>query len=59
MDNNISESIDDKVKQLLTDLNKFENGNDTAGTRVRKTAHELKAILHDLRKYVLERRKTK
>ena len=43
--------------EVSFDYDKFEKGNKTAGTRVRKTAQELKDLMQVLRKEVLETRK--
>jgi len=41
---------------LSVDTNKFFSGNKSAGTRARKQAQELKNLLQDLRKEILEER---
>jgi hypothetical protein len=50
-----------KIKTLVETLNfdheKFEKGNKTAGTRVRKTSQELRELLKVLRSEILEERK--
>jgi hypothetical protein len=46
------------VETMKTDVTKFNDGNKSAGTRVRKSAQELKALLQKLRTEVLESRKT-
>jgi hypothetical protein len=50
-----------KVKSLVESLNvdveKFENGNKTAGTRARKTSQELRELLKTLRGEILDARK--
>lgn len=50
-----------KIKELTevlsVDAEKFYNGNKSAGTRARKTAQELKALLQDFRVEILEERK--
>ena len=45
------------VETLSFDHEKFENGNKTAGTRVRKTSQELRELLKVLRSEILEERK--
>jgi hypothetical protein len=45
------------VETLDTDVEKFEKGNNTAGTRARKTSQELKELLKTLRGEILEARK--
>jgi hypothetical protein len=45
------------VESLSFDYDKFEKGNKAAGTRVRKTAQELKDLMQVLRKEILEIRK--
>jgi len=50
-----------KIKELTevlsVDADKFYNGNKSAGTRARKTAQELKALLQNFRVEILEERK--
>ena len=48
------ESIKGLVETLLVDTTKFYGGNKSAGVRARKTAQELKGLLQDLRKEILE-----
>ena len=43
---------------LSVDTTKFYNGNKSAGTRARKSAQELKALLQKLRGEILEHNKT-
>ena len=45
------------VESLSVDVEKFENGNKTAGTRARKTSQELRELLKTLRGEILEARK--
>lgn len=45
------------VESLSVDVEKFENGNKTAGTRARKTSQELRELLKSLRGEILESRK--
>jgi hypothetical protein len=52
------ENIKSLVETLSVDTTKFYAGNKSAGTRARKTAQELKALLQDLRGEVLEHKKT-
>jgi len=51
----------DKIKELTeslsVDAGKFYNGNKSAGTRARKTAQELKALLQQFRGEILQERK--
>ena len=52
-----------KIKQLMdlfySDADRFyRKGNKSAGTRARKTAQELKALLQKLRGEILENKKT-
>jgi hypothetical protein len=53
----------EKIKELTETLSlnagKFYKGNDSAGTRARGTAQELKELLQTLRKEILEERKKK
>jgi hypothetical protein len=52
----------DKIKELTEllsgDAIKFYKGNKSAGTRARKTAQDLKAMLQQFRTEVLEHNKT-
>lgn len=51
------EKIKELTEQLSVDGNKFFSGNKSAGTRARKTAQELKALLQQLRSEILEEKK--
>jgi hypothetical protein len=51
------EQIKELTEQLSVDGNKFFAGNKSAGTRARKTAQELKALLQQLRTEILEEKK--
>jgi len=50
----------EKIKTLTTQIDveatKFYGGNKSAGTRARKIAQELKELLQQLRKEILEKR---
>lgn len=48
------EKIKTLVESLSIDTTKFYAGNKSAGVRSRKTAQELKNLLQDLRKEILE-----
>jgi hypothetical protein len=52
------EQIKELSELLSVDANKFYKGNKSAGTRARKTAQELKALLQKLRTEILEHAKT-
>ena len=52
------EQIKTLVETLSVDTTKFYGGNKSAGTRARKSAQELKALLQTLRGEVLEHSKT-
>jgi hypothetical protein len=52
------EQIKELTEVLSVDTLKFYKGNKSAGTRARKTAQELKALLQKLRLEVLEQNKT-
>jgi hypothetical protein len=43
---------------MSVDVTKFYNGNKSAGTRARKSAQEIKALLQKLRGEILETKKT-
>jgi len=51
------EQIKELTEQLSIDTAKFYKGNKSAGTRARKTAQDLKALLQSLRTEILENRK--
>lgn len=51
------EKIKTLTEQLSVDATKFFNGNKSAGTRTRKTAQELKALLQEFRVEILEHSK--
>lgn len=46
-----------KTEELSNDTTKFYKGNKSAGTRARKEAQELKALLQQLRTEIIEERK--
>ena len=51
---NLEQNLNDKVKELLVNYKKFtEKNNNSAGSRTRKNAQELKKLLQELRVYVL------
>jgi hypothetical protein len=52
------EQIKVKTEELSVDTGKFYKGNKSAGTRARKLAQEIKALLQTLRTEILENRKT-
>lgn len=53
------EKIKVLTEQLSIDAGKFySSGNKSAGTRARKHAQELKALLQELRREILDERKT-
>lgn len=52
------EQIKALTEQLSVDASKFFNGNKSAGTRARKSAQDLKALLQKLRAEILEHKKT-
>ncbi len=51
------EQIKELTEQLSVDVNKFYGGNNSAGTRARKTSQDLKTLLQQLRTEILEERK--
>jgi len=51
------ELIKQKTEELSADTTKFYKGNKSAGTRARKQAQELKALLQQLRTEIIEERK--
>lgn len=52
------EQIKILAETLSVDTTKFFSGNKSAGTRARKSAQELKALLQKLRTEILEFKKT-
>jgi hypothetical protein len=52
------EEIKTMTEELSVDTAKFYKGNKSAGTRARKLAQELKALLQKLRGEILENRKS-
>jgi hypothetical protein len=51
------EKIKELTELLSVDATKFYKGNKSAGTRARKSAQELKALLQEFRTEVLEHAK--
>jgi len=51
------EKIKTMTEELSVDAVKFFKGNNSAGTRARKTCQEIKDLLQTLRKEILEHRK--
>jgi len=51
------EQIKVLTEQLSVDATKFFSGNKSAGTRARKSAQELKALIQQLRGEILESKK--
>ena len=52
------EKIKELTELLSVDATKFYKGNKSAGTRARKAAQELKALLQVLRGEILEHKKS-
>ena len=52
----ILENIQRQVDEALVDAVKFDNGNNSAGTRVRKAMQEIKALAQLIRKEVQEQK---
>jgi len=52
------EKIKELTEVLSVDITKFYKGNKSAGTRARKSAQELKALLQKFRAEILEHKKT-
>lgn len=52
------EKIKTLTEELSVDASKFFKGNKSAGTRARKSAQELKALLQTLRTEILEHKKS-
>ena len=56
MEETTVQKINALVQTLSVDVEKFYNGNNTAGTRARKTSQDLKSLLQQLRVEILEER---
>jgi len=55
---NFEENVNTKIEELVKNLTKFnEKKVHSAGTKARKNAQELKALLQDLRKDILDEQK--
>ena len=52
------EKIKEMTELLSLDTTKFYKGNKSAGTRARKTAQEIKALLQKLRGEILDHKKS-
>lgn len=52
------EKIKELTELLSVDATKFYKGNKSAGTRARKSAQELKALLQKFRTEILEHKKS-
>lgn len=52
------EKFKELAEQLSVDVTKFYAGNKSAGTRARKNAQDLKALLQKLRGEILEHKKS-
>tara|TARA_R110000851_G_scaffold94758_2_gene205753 strand:+ start:4926 stop:5099 length:174 start_codon:yes stop_codon:yes gene_type:complete len=48
------ETMQETLTNVLSDIEKFNNGNMSAGTRIRKAMQEMKNQAQDLRKNVQE-----
>tara|TARA_R100001480_G_scaffold83043_1_gene91342 strand:- start:619 stop:813 length:195 start_codon:yes stop_codon:yes gene_type:complete len=46
---NLFDDLQDKVNDCQTDIRKFVDGNNSAGTRVRKTMQAVKALAQEVR----------
>ena len=51
------EKIKELTEELVADTSKFYKGNNSAGTRARKTCQEMKTLLQTLRTEILSERK--
>ena len=49
-----TENLQETLSNIQSDVEKFNNGNKSAGTRIRKAMQELKGQAQDLRKEVQE-----
>ena len=49
-----TENLQETLSSIQSDVEKFNNGNKSAGTRIRKAMQELKGQAQDLRKEVQE-----
>ena len=55
----IFEAIKERINEIESDVQKFYDGNNAAGGRVRKAMQDLKNLAQDLRKDVLETRNSR
>ena len=55
----IFEAIKERITEIEADVQKFYDGNNAAGGRVRKAMQDLKNLAQDMRKDVLETRNSR
>jgi len=56
---NLFDDLQDKVNDCQTDIRKFVDGNNSAGTRVRKTMQAVKALAQEVRVEVQHQKNSK
>ena len=54
--NNIFDELQDAINDCQSDVTKFVEGNNSAGTRVRKAMQEVKRLAQDIRVEVQEQK---
>jgi uncharacterized protein Yka (UPF0111/DUF47 family) len=54
--NNTFDQLQNTINDCQSDVNKFVEGNNSAGTRVRKAMQAVKAIAQDIRKEVQDQK---
>jgi hypothetical protein len=55
----VIQMIEQLVSEIKVDFEKFNNGNNAAGTRVRTKAQEIKKLMQTIREGVIEKRNSK
>ena len=55
----IFESIKQTIAEVESDVSKFYEGNNAAGSRIRKAMQDLKSLAQELRQEVLETRNSR
>ena len=54
--NSLFDDLQDAINDCQSDVNKFINGNNSAGTRVRKAMQAVKSLAQDIRKEVQDQK---
>jgi len=51
-------NLTSEIENLKVELEKFENGNKSAGTRARKVCQNIKRVLQEIRTHIQEKKST-